>query len=83
MVFTGAQTLAFFEDANQMGLANRIRVFLQSEGITDVDNLEEFNTKDSWIQVLMRTQCLPQHLCLTEIMCVILMTAAWPVSMAT
>ena len=47
MVFTGAQSTSFFDDADQMGLANRTRVFLWSEGITDVDDLEEFVTKDS------------------------------------
>ena len=52
MVLTGAQTTSFFEDNDQMGLAHRTRVFLQSEGITDVDDLEEFVTKDSWNQVL-------------------------------
>ena len=52
MVFTGAQITAFFEAADQMGLAHRTRVFLQSEGITDVIDLEEFITRDSWHQVL-------------------------------
>ena len=52
MVFTVAQTTSFFEDADQMGLANRTRVFLQSEGITDVSDLEEFVKKDSWTQLL-------------------------------
>ena len=52
MVFTVAQTTSFYKDANQMGLAARTRVFLQSEGITDVEDLEEFITKDSWAQVL-------------------------------
>ena len=52
MVLTGAQATAFFENNDQMGLSNRTRVFLQSEGITDVEDLEEFLTKDSWSQVL-------------------------------
>ena len=60
MVFTGAQTTSFFEDADQMGLANRTRVFLASEGITDVDDLEEFITKDSWDQVLENCKRPPQ-----------------------
>ena len=52
MVFTNAQTTAFFENNDQMGLAARTRVFLQTEGITDVSDLEEFTTKESWSQVL-------------------------------
>ena len=52
MVFTAGQTTAFFEDADQTGLPNHTRVFLQSEGITDVDDLQEFVTKDSWSQLL-------------------------------
>ena len=52
MVLTALQTTAFFEDNDQMGLAHRTRVFLQSEGIDDVEDLEEFITKDSWSQVL-------------------------------
>ena len=60
MVFTGAQTTSFFEDADQMGLANRTRAFLASEGITDVDDLEEFITKDSWAQVLENCKRPPQ-----------------------
>ena len=47
MVLTGAQTTAFFENNDQMGLAHCARVFLQSEGITEVDDLEEFITKES------------------------------------
>ena len=52
MVFTGAQTTAFFENNVQMGLENRVRVYLQDEGINDVDDLEEFATNEAWSQVL-------------------------------
>ena len=52
MVFTGPQITTFFEDNIQIGLDNCTRVFLQSEKITDVDDLEELTTKESWIQVL-------------------------------
>ena len=52
MVFTLAQTTAFFENAAQMGLENRVRVYLQDEGITDVDDLEEFATSESWQQII-------------------------------
>ena len=60
MVFTANQTTAFFEDADQMGLPNNTGVFLQSEGITDVDDLEEFVTKDSWAQLLENCKRPPQ-----------------------
>merc|ERR1711923_320808 len=52
MVLTGLQTTAFFENNDQMGLPHRTRVYLQNEGINDVEDLEEFLTKDSWSQVL-------------------------------
>ena len=42
----------FFENANQMGLANRTRVYLQTEGIVTVEDLAEFVTKESWVQVI-------------------------------
>ena len=35
-----------------MGLAHCTRVFLQSKGITEVDDLEEFITRESWSKVL-------------------------------
>ncbi len=47
MVLTAAQLTAFFEDPAQMGLSNRTRVYLQSEGITDPDNLIDFVGKDN------------------------------------
>ena len=52
MVFTAAQTTTFFENAAQMGLENRVRVYLQDEGINDVDDLEEFTTSESWKQII-------------------------------
>jgi hypothetical protein len=42
MVFTNAQTTAFFEDANQMAIPALTRLQLQTEGIVTVDDLEEF-----------------------------------------
>ena len=60
MVFTAGQTTAFFENADQMGLPGNTRVFLQSEGITNVDDLEEFVTSDSWSQLLENCKRPPQ-----------------------
>ena len=47
MSFTVAQTTAFFESAGQIGLSNRTRVQLQTEGVTTVEDLGEF-TDDDW-----------------------------------
>ena len=43
MVFTAAQTTAFFEAANQMAIPHATRVQLNNEGITSVDDLSEFD----------------------------------------
>ena len=50
MVFTAAQTQAFFEDADQMGIPHATVQQLQNEGITAVDDLAEFD-KDSLQQL--------------------------------
>ena len=52
MVLTANQTTAFFESVNQMELANCTRVYLQTKSIITVENLEEFVTKESWVQVI-------------------------------
>ena len=43
-----------------MGLVNRTSIFLQSEGITDVEDLSEFTTSDSWSQPLENCKRPPQ-----------------------
>ena len=43
MVFTGAQTTAFFEEASQMSIPNGTVVQLANEGIDKVDDLNEFD----------------------------------------
>jgi hypothetical protein len=50
MVLTAAQTTAFFEGANQMGIPNATVVQLVNEGISEVDDLSEFD-RDSLQQV--------------------------------
>ena len=50
MVLTAAQTTAFFEDVAQMGIPNNTVVQLQAEGITTVDDLDDFD-KDSLQQL--------------------------------
>jgi hypothetical protein len=52
MVFTIAQTTAFFTAPDQMGLEARTRVHLQSEGIVNVEDLAEFKDDDDWKQVI-------------------------------
>ena len=60
MVLTGGQLTAFFEDANQMGLSNRTRMHLQTEGITTPDDLVDFVSKDSWTPILDNCRRPPQ-----------------------
>ena len=50
MVLTGAQVTAFFEDADQMGIPNATVVQMQTEGITTVNDLADFD-KDSLQQL--------------------------------
>ena len=42
----------FFENATQMGLDHRVRVYLQDEGIDEVGDLGEFPTYEALSQVL-------------------------------
>ena len=48
MVLTAGQLTLFFEDTNQMGLSNRTRMHLQTEGITTLDDLVDFVAKNLW-----------------------------------
>ena len=50
MVLTVAQTTAFFEDNDQMGIPNETVVQFQAEGITTVNDLADFD-KDSLQQL--------------------------------
>ena len=50
MVFTAAQTTAFFEDANQMAIPHATVVQLSTEGIDNVEDLGDFD-KDNLNQV--------------------------------
>ena len=43
MVFTGAQTTSFFEDADQMALEHATHMELGNQGIDNVDDLKEFD----------------------------------------
>ena len=60
MVLTAAQLTAFFEGATQMGLSNRTRVYLQSEGISLPDDLIDFVGKDDWTPILDNCRRPPQ-----------------------
>ena len=60
MVFTGAQITSFFEDAAQMGLSNRTRLYIQGEGINHPDDLQEFTDKDAWDQIIENCKRPPQ-----------------------
>jgi hypothetical protein len=50
MVLTGAQTTQFFESNDQMGIPNATTIQLQNEGISTVDDLNDFD-KDTLQQV--------------------------------
>ena len=56
MVLTAAQTTAFFEHADQMGIPHVTVVQLQAEGITSVSDLADFN-KDSLQQLTDNLRC--------------------------
>ena len=50
IVLTAAQKVSFFEDADQMGLKHRTRVYyIDVEGIENVDNLADWDD-DDWDQ---------------------------------
>ena len=60
MVLTAGQITAFFTDADQMGLSARTRTFLQSEGISMIEDLAEFSSKDAWTQIVENCKRPPQ-----------------------
>ena len=60
MPLTGAQITAFFENADQMGLSNRTRVYLQGQGIDSPDDLADFVKKSAWDQLLENCKRPPQ-----------------------
>ena len=62
MVLTAAQLTAFFETPAQMGLSNRTRVYLQSEGIIEPADLIDFAGKDAWTPILDNCRRPPQVL---------------------
>ena len=59
MPFTGAQTTAFFQDADQMAIVNRTATQLATEGIDSVDALGEFED-DDFKQIMSNLQHPPQ-----------------------
>ena len=60
MVLTVAQMTTFFEHANQMGIPHTTVLQLQSEGITLVSDLVDFN-KDSLQQLVDNLRCPGGH----------------------
>ncbi len=60
MVFTAAQVTAFFEDGNQMGLSNRTRVYLGTEGIAHPSDLVDFVESEAWDQLIENCKRPPQ-----------------------
>ena len=60
MVFTLNQQTVFFENDDQMGLPNRMRVYLQDEGIVTPGDLVEFIRDNSWSQIIKNCKRPPQ-----------------------
>ena len=60
MVLTAGQLTLFFEDANQMGLSNRTRLHLQSEGMTTPNDLIDFVKTEDWTPILDNCRRPPQ-----------------------
>ena len=56
MVFTAVQRTAFLENNDQMGIPHATVVQLQNEGITEADNLVDFN-KDMIKEIADNLQC--------------------------
>ena len=50
----------FWEDADQMGLSNRTRVYLRGEGLDHPDDLREFTKKEAWAQIVENCKRPPQ-----------------------
>ena len=42
----------FFQDADQMGLSARTQAQLTGEGITDLNDLADFDNKEAWAQIV-------------------------------
>ena len=59
MPLTSYMINSFFQDADQMGLSARIQAQLAGEGITDLDDLADFDNKEAWAQIVENCKCLP------------------------
>ena len=56
MVLKTAQTTAFFEDNEEMGIPHSMVVQLQRKGIMTIGDLEDFE-KDSLLQLVDKLHC--------------------------
>ena len=52
MPLTSHMINSFFRDAHQMGLSARNQAQLAGEGITDLDDLADFDNKEAWAQIV-------------------------------
>ena len=52
MPLTSNQINVFFQDTNQMGLSALTQAQLAGEGITDLDDLTNFDNKEAWAQIV-------------------------------
>ena len=52
MPLTSHMINLFFQDADQMGISARTQSQLAGEGITDLDDLTDFDNKEAWAQTV-------------------------------
>ena len=50
----------FFQDADHMGLSVRTQAQLMGEGITDIDDLANFDNKEDWAQIVENCKSPPK-----------------------
>ena len=48
MVWTGAQTTAFWSGANQLNIPANVVRLIAKDGTTDIDSLENFYEENLW-----------------------------------
>ena len=59
MPLTSHMINLFFQDADQIGLYFRTQAQLAGEGITDLDDLSDFDNKEAWAKIVENCKRLP------------------------
>ena len=60
MPLTSHMINSFFWDADQMGLSAHTQAQLAGEGIIDLDDLTDFDNKETWAQIVENCKRLPK-----------------------